>query len=154
MFEKEWRDFKEGTWKNEIDVRNFIQCNFTPYYGDESFLEKPSQKTLKLWDKCKALLKEELENGGVLDIDTERISGITSYPSGYIDKELETIYGLQADKPLKRIVNPYGGIRMAKQAVSAYGFSLNPNVEEIFTKYRKTHNQGVFDVYTDDIKKS
>lgn len=154
MFEKEWRDFKEGTWKNEIDVRNFIQCNFTPYYGDESFLEKPSQKTLKLWDKCKALLKEELENGGVLDIDTERISGITSYPSGYIDKELETIYGLQADKPLKRIVNPYGGIRMAKQAVSAYGFSLNPNVEEIFTKYRKTHNQGVFDVYTDDIKKA
>ncbi|MCX7884801.1 MAG: formate C-acetyltransferase [Caloramator sp.] len=154
MFEKEWRNFKEGLWQSKVDVRDFIQKNFTPYFGDESFLESASENTLKLWEKCKTLLSEELQKGGVLDIDTERVSGITSYKAGYIDKELEIIFGLQTDEPLKRTVNPYGGIRMAKQAAEAYGYKLSSKIEDVFTKYRKTHNQGVFDVYTDDIKKA
>lgn len=142
----EWEGFNSGNWRHVIDVRNFIQKNVTPYTGDESFLKGPSKKTKAVWGKCEELLKEE-QKKGVLDVETDVISGIDNFAPGYIDKENEVIVGLQTDKPLKRIVNLYGGIRMAEQALTQYGYEMNPVVKERFHEYRKTHNEGVFDAY-------
>ena len=147
----EWNDFVEGNWTEDIDVRDFIQKNYTLYDGDSSFLEGASEKTKKVWSKAEDLLREELKKG-VLDIDTKTISGVNAYKPGYIDKENEVIVGLQTDAPLKRIVNPWGGIRMATQAAEAYGYEVDKEIVDIFTKYRKTHNQGVFDAYTDEMR--
>lgn len=144
--------FVGGKWQQEINVRDFIQKNYTPYDGDSSFLAEPTGATTKLWQECCDLLKKERENGGVLDMDTKIVSTITSHGAGYIDKDLETIVGLQTDKPLKRSMQPFGGIRMAESACKSYGYEVDSEVSEIFTKYRKTHNQGVFDVYTPEMK--
>lgn len=152
-FAPEWEGFAPGKWCEEgINVRDFIQKNYTPYEGGDEFLEGPTDATSKLWDEVMDLMKQEREAGGVLDMDTEIVSGITSHPAGYIDKELEQIVGLQTDKPLKRSLQPYGGIRMAESSCESYGYKVDPRVEEIFTKYRKTHNQGVFDVYTPEMR--
>lgn len=148
---KEWTDFKGNNWKNNIDVENFIEENYTEYLGDEKFLEDASLKTTNVWNECKALLKEELDKG-VLDIEVNIVSGINNYKPGYIDKENEVIFGLQTDKPLKRIVNPYGGIRMVHNALDAYGYKLNDSIDYAFTNYRKTHNDGVFSAYNKEIK--
>ncbi len=150
---EEWKDFIEGDWCKKIDVRDFIQKNYTPYEGDESFLKSTSSKTTKVWDKCLTLLKEELKKG-VLDIDTKHVSGINSYDAGYIDKDNEVIVGLQTDKVLKRIVNPYGGIRMVYNSLAAYNYKLDENIDKYFNEFRKTHNQGVFDVYTDQMRRA
>ena len=149
----EWRNFKEGNWCNKIDIRDFIQSNYTPYYKDESFLTGKTEKTTRVWNKCEELLKEELKKK-VLDIDVDNMSGINSFNPGYIDKENEVIFGLQTDKPLKRMVNPYGGIRMVYQELDSYGYKLNPEVDKYFNEFRKTHNQGVFDAYTNEIRKA
>lgn len=145
-------DFVSGKWQQEINVRDFIQKNYTPYEGDASFLAEPTAATTKLWQECCDLLKKERDNGGVLDMDTKVVSTITSHGAGYIDKSLETIVGLQTDAPLKRSMQPFGGIRMAETSCKSYGYEVDPEVSEIFTKYRKTHNQGVFDVYTPEMK--
>ena len=147
-----WDGFKGGEWQDEIDVRDFIQQNFTPYDGDSSFLEGPTEATTKLNDKLVDLKLKERAAGGVLDADTKVVSTITSHGPGYLDKDLEKIVGLQTDKPLKKALMPYGGIRMAKEALAAYGFEIDPETERIFTDLHKTNNQGVFDVYTDEIK--
>jgi formate C-acetyltransferase len=151
MKKKEWAGFMGGIWEEKIDVRDFININIKPYLGDDSFLEGPSGRTKKVWGECVELLEEELKKG-VLDIDTKTVSGISSFKPGYIDRDNEVIFGLQTDEPLKRLVNPFGGIRMARQAVAAYGFEMDPEMDNIFTKYRKTHNAGVFDAYTDETK--
>ena len=150
---EQWESFKTGTWCNKINVRDFINKNYTSYEGDESFLESTTDKTNKVWEKCSKLLKEEVKKH-VLDIDTDHMSGINSFDAGYIDKENEVIVGLQTDAPLKRIVNPYGGIRMVYQELEAYGYKLNKDVDKYFNEYRKTHNQGVFDVYNESIRKA
>ena len=147
-----WNGFKTGNWNKEIDARNFIQLNYTPYEGDASFLAGESERTKKLWDEVAELCKKEIENGGTLDVDTKTITAIDAYKPGYIDKELEQIVGLQTDAPLKRAIMPYGGIRMVENSCKAYGYELDPEVSEIFTKYRKTHNQGVFDAYTKEMR--
>lgn len=152
MSERAWRNFTPGIWQENIDVRDFIVKNYTPYEGDESFLASTSVRTEKLWNKCKELLKEEHAKGGVLNVDTHTVSGITSHMPGYIDEENEMIKGLQTDKPLKRAVIPFGGIRMAKQACEKYGYKLSPEVDEIFNKFRKTHNDGVFSAYTKEMR--
>ena len=144
--------FVGGKWQTEINVRDFIQKNYTPYYGDSSFLADATDATTKLWEECCELFKKERENGGVLDLDTKIVSSIISHNAGYIDKDLETIVGLQTDAPLKRSLQPFGGIRMAESSCSSYGYEVDSEVSEIFTKYRKTHNQGVFDVYTPEMK--
>jgi len=148
----EWKDFVEGTWMDDVNVSEFIEKNYHPYYGDESFLCGVTKKTKKVWTRCEALLKEELAKH-VLDIDTSNMSGIDAYEAGYIDKENEVILGLQTDAPLKRIVNPYGGIRMVYQELDAYGYKLDPTVDKYFNLFRKTHNQGVFDAYNEEIRK-
>ena len=145
-------EFVPGLWSKEINVRDFIQKNYTLYTGNADFLEGPTSATSKLWEECCELLKQERENGGVLDMDTKIVSTITSHGAGYIDKNLETIVGLQTDAPLKRSMQPFGGIRMAEGACKSYGYQVDPEISEIFTKYRKTHNQGVFDVYTPEMK--
>ena len=150
---EEWKNFKNGTWNEEINVEEFIQLNYSGYDEDESFLVGPTDKTKKVWRKCEDLLKEELKKH-VLDIDVDHVSGINNYEAGYIDKDNEVIVGLQTDAPLKRIVNPYGGIRMVYQELEAYGYKLNPEIDKYFNAYRKTHNQGVFDAYTTEIKKA
>ena len=150
---EQWRNFKEGNWTTNIDVRDFIQKNYTPYNGDESFLEGKTNKTKKVWDKCEELLTEELKKH-VLDIDTDHMSAINAFDKGYICEDDNVIVGLQTDAPLKRIVNPYGGIRMVYQELDAYGYKLNPTVDKYFNEFRKTHNQGVFDAYTNDIRKA
>jgi len=147
-----WEGFKEGKWNEEIDVRNFIISNYTPYEGEAEFLEGATKNTKKLWNEVKELLKQEQENGGVLDIDTHTVSGIASHDAGYINKDLELIVGLQTDSPLKRAIMPFGGIRMVESSVSEYGYDMDENVKEIFTKYRKTHNQGVYDAYTTEMR--
>ncbi|GAA0109208.1 formate C-acetyltransferase [Clostridium tertium] len=149
---QEWINFKEGQWTKSVDVRNFIQLNYTPYNGDDSFLSGATEATKKLWDEVSELFKKERENGGVLDVDTETVSGINEYNAGYIDKAFEKIVGVQTDAPLKRAVMPFGGIRMAENAAKSYGYEVSPKISEIFTKYRKTHNQGVFDAYTDEMR--
>lgn len=143
----EWNGFNDGVWTKEINVRNFIQKNYTLYEGDDSFLANVSQKTKKVWNKCEELLAEELKKGGVLDVETDIISGITNFAPGYIDKENEVIVRLQTDAPLKRIVNLYGGKRMAHQSLEQYGYKLNEEIDRHFNEYRKTHNEGVFDAY-------
>ena len=147
------KDFIPGHWSHTVDVQDFIQRNYTPYDGDESFLTPPTQRTRELWDEVKVLLEKERQAGGVLDVDASTISDIDAYAPGYIDKDKEVIVGLQTDAPLKRAIMPFGGIRMVKKSLEAYGRKMDPKVEEIF-KYRKTHNDGVFDVYTPDIKKA
>ncbi len=147
-----WNGFKTGNWNKEIDVRDFIQLNYTPYEGDASFLAGESERTKKLWDEVADLCKKEIANGGTLDVDTTTITSIDAYKPGYIDKELEQIVGLQTDAPLKRAIMPYGGIRMVENSCKAYGYELDPEVSKIFTKYRKTHNQGVFDAYTKEMR--
>ena len=154
---EQWAGFAGRNWKSSVDVRDFIQNNYTPYDGDESFLEGPTEGTEKLWDKLQELQKEERAKGGVLDMETEIVSGLTAYGPGYIDeelKDLETVVGLQTDKPLKRAFMPYGGIKMAEQACTTYGYQPSEKLHEIFTKYHKTHNQGVFDIYTPEMKKA
>lgn len=145
------KEFKKGAYESRIDVRDFIQTNYTPYEGDDGFLCGPTKRTKKLMEKVNALLKEESDKGGVLDVDTERVSSLLTYPAGYIDKENEIIVGLQTDAPLKRGVNPFGGIRMARQACEAYGYKLSDLVETEFS-YKTTHNDAVFHVYTDEMK--
>ncbi|WAA12764.1 formate C-acetyltransferase [Fervidibacillus halotolerans] len=147
-----WNGFKPGKWQEEIDVRDFIMKNFTPYTGDESFLEGPTEATNKLWDQVMELSKEERDKGGVLDMDTKIVSTITSHGPGYLNKDLEQIVGFQTDKPFKRALMPFGGIRMAKNSLEAYGYKLDEEVEHVFTEYRKTHNQGVFDAYTPEMR--
>ena len=147
-------NFKPGKWQTEINVRDFIQKNYTPYDGDSSFLAGPTEATTKLWQECCDLFKQEREKGGVLDMDTKVVSTIVSHGAGYIDKDLEQIVGLQTDKPLKRSLQPFGGIRMAETSCKSYGYEVDPEVVEIFTKYRKTHNQGVFDAYTPEMRKA
>jgi formate C-acetyltransferase len=149
---KAWKGFKGKKWKEQVDVRNFILSNVTPYYGDESFLEGPTERTAKLWDKVTTLMAEEQRKGGVLDIDTEKVSSLLSYEPGYIDASIEEIVGLQTDSPLKRSVNPFGGIRMARDACEAYGYKLSDRVEEQFS-FKTTHNDGVFRVYSETMKK-
>ena len=153
---KEWDGFEGRLWKEEINVRQFIQDNYTPYDGDESFLADPTDATNKLWDALQKLQKEERAKGGVLDMETEVVTGITAYGPGYIDeslKNLEQIVGLQTDKPLKRAFMPYGGIKMAVQAAETYGYNVSDKLKEIFTKYHKTHNTAVFDAYTPEMMK-
>lgn len=146
--------FVGGKWESEINVRDFIQKNYTLYEGDSSFLEGPTEATTKLWQECCDLFKIERERGGVVDMDTKIVSSITSHGAGYIDKSLETIVGLQTDAPLKRSMQPFGGIRMAEGACKSYGYEVDPEISEIFSKYRKTHNQGVFDAYTPEMRKA
>ncbi|WP_202710836.1 formate C-acetyltransferase [Sporosalibacterium faouarense] len=148
----EWKDFNQGKWTKEINVRDFIQKNYTPYDGNSSFLVGPTERTTKLWDKLSHLMKEEMKNG-ILDTDTKVISTIISHNAGYIDKDLEQIVGLQTEKPLKRAIMPFGGLRVVKKALKSYGYELDSETEEIF-KYRKTHNDGVFDAYTDEMRKA
>ena len=156
MLEKDqWNGFKGRLWKEEVNVRDFIQNNYKPYDGDESFLAGPTEATDKLWGKLQELQKEERAKGGVLDMETHVVSGLTAYGAGYIDeelKDLEAVVGLQTDKPLKRAFMPYGGIKMAQQACETYGYTPDPELGRIFTEYHKTHNQGVFDVYTPEIR--
>ena len=152
-FAPEWEGFEPGRWSNtSVNVRDFIHKNYTPYDGDESFLEGPTEATTKLWEQVMDLSRQEREAGGVLDMDTKIISTITSHGPGYLNKDLEKIVGFQTDKPFKRSLQPFGGIRMAQQACKEYGYEVDPEVVEIFTKYRKTHNQGVFDAYTPEMK--
>ena len=150
---EQWKNFKKGDWQSEINVRDFIQHNYTPYEGDDSFLAGPTDKTKKLWNEVLDLYKKEHDaKGGVLDIDTKTISTITAHDAGYIDKDLEDIVGLQTDAPLKRAIMPFGGIRIVEKACAAYDRKVDDEVESIFHKYRKTHNDGVFSVYTPDIR--
>lgn len=155
MLFEEWNGFELGKWSNdEIDVRDFIQKNYHPYEGDGSFLEDATDATKKLWNEILDLQKEEHARGGVYDADTKIVSTLTSHKPGYIDKDLEQIVGLQTDAPLKRGLQPFGGIKMAEQALNLYGYQLDPEIKEIFTKYRKTHNDGVYDAYTPEMRRA
>lgn len=149
---QEWRNFVGGAWQGEVDVRDFIQKNYTPYDGDDSFLKGPTDATKKLWAQVMELSKEEREKGGVLDMDTKIISTITSHGPGYLNKDLETIVGFQTDKPFKRSLQPYGGIRMAEKACLDNGYKVDPEISKFFKIHRKTHNAGVFDVYTPEMR--
>ena len=153
MMKKEWEGFKEGPWTEEINVSDFIKRNYTKYDGNEDFLEGTTEKTDKVWGKCSELLKEELKKH-VLDVDTVHMSGINAFEPGYINDADDVIVGLQTDAPLKRMVNPYGGIRMVYQELDAYGYKLDPTVDKYFNEFRKSHNQGVFDAYTSDIRRA
>ena len=149
---EQWDGFKNGTWATEISVRSFIKHNFTPYDGDESFLEAPTKNTVALWEQVLDLFEQERKAGGVLDMDTKVISTITSHGPAYLDKEKEKIVGFQTDKPLKRALMPYGGIRMAEKACADNGYTIDPEIKEFFTTHRKTHNAGVFDAYTPEMR--
>ena len=151
MMEKAWENFNKGVWMDEINVRDFIQKNYTPYEGDGSFLEGATPRTKRLMKKLNNLLMIEQQMGGVFDIDTQTAMSLVTYKPGYLDKEEEIIVGLQTDKPLKRGVNPFGGMRMTRDACKAYGYELSEKIEKEFT-YRTTHNDGVFRAYTDEIK--
>ena len=148
---EQWSNFNDGNWADKIDVRNFIQVNYIPYEGNEEFLSEPTVRTKNLFKKSSELMEIELEKG-VLDVDTEHISGIDNFDAGYLDKENEIIVGFQTDAPLKRMMNPYGGIRMVESSLDAYGYSMPEELNQVFHKYRKTHNEGVFDVYTPEMK--
>ena len=148
-----WRGFKEGNWNKVNDVTDFIRLNYTEYTGDESFLEGPTEATTALWKNLSEKFKVEREKG-IYDTETKIPSQIDAYGPGYIDKDLEKIVGLQTDAPLKRAIFPNGGLRMVKNSLEAFGYKLDPETEEIYTKYRKTHNDGVFSAYTDEIKKA
>lgn len=147
-----WNGFTPGHWVDNIDVRDFIQKNYTPYDGDASFLAEPTDATKTLWNKVLDLMKQEREAGGVLDMDTKVVSSLVSHGAGYIEKDLEQIVGLQTDKPFKRALMPYGGLNMAVKACSDNGYEVDDEIKHIFTEYRKTHNQGVFDVYTPEMR--
>ncbi len=149
---EQWQGFKGAKWQDEVDVRDFIQNNYKPYNGDESFLVEPTDSTNKLWGELQKLQKEERAKGGVLDMETEVVSSITAYEAGYLDKDLEKIVGLQTDKPLKRAFMPYGGIRMSEEACEMYGYKPSEKLHEIFTKYHKTHNDAVFSAYTPEMR--
>ena len=149
---EQWQGFKGSKWQDEVDVRDFIQNNYKPYNGDESFLEGPTESTNTLWEKLQKLQKEERAKGGVLDMETEVVSSLTAYGPGYLDKELEKVVGLQTDKPLKRAFMPYGGIRMSEEACETYGYKPSEKLHEIFTKYHKTHNDAVFSAYTPEMR--
>ena len=150
-----WKGFEKGEWQDEINVRDFIQRNYTPYEGDSSFLKGPTDKTKKLWDEVLDLYKKEKEApGSVLDIDTKTVSTVSSHDAGYIDKNLEEIVGLQTDAPLKRAIMPFGGIKIVEKSCEAYGRKVDPEVDKIFHSIRKTHNDGVFDVYTPDVRRA
>ncbi|MDE6784105.1 MAG: formate C-acetyltransferase [Ruminococcus sp.] len=152
-YPNEWEGFEQGRWCNtSVNVRDFIKKNYTPYDGDESFLAPPTEATKQLWEQVMELSRQEREAGGVLDMDTKIVSTITSHGAGYLNKELEQIVGLQTDKPFKRSLQPFGGIRMAQNACEQYGYHVDPEIVKIFTKYRKTHNQGVFDAYTPEMR--
>ena len=148
---KYWNGFKGDLWQREINVRDFIQCNYTPYEGDESFLVKSTENTKKVWDKLTEMFKEERAKG-IYDAETKKPQAIDAYGPGYIEKDAEAIVGLQTDAPLKRGIYPKGGLRMVKNSLEAFGYKIDPMTEEIFTKYRKTHNEGVFSAYTDEMK--
>ena len=148
----QWNGFKCGEWQEEINVRDFIQHNYTPYEGDDSFLAEATEKTKKLWDEVLELYKKERENGGVLDADTKTPSAVNAYDAGYINKALEEIVGLQTDAPLKRAIMPAGGIRIVEKSAEAYGLKVDPETQYIYHNLRKTHNDGVFQVYTPDIR--
>lgn len=148
-----WRGFKKGNWSENIDTRDFIQLNYTPYEGDESFLAEPTERTKNLWKKAEDLILEEVRSKTV-KVDTTRVSGINNFPAGYLDKENELIVGFQTDEPMKRIVNPYGGYRMVTNSLDAYGLKMDPTIEKYFNEFRKTHNQGVFDAYTSQMRKA
>lgn len=148
-----WRCFKKGNWSENIDTRDFIQLNYTPYEGDESFLAEPTERTKNLWKKAEDLILEEVRSK-TIKVDTTRVSGINNYPAGYLDKENELIVGFQTDEPMKRIVNPYGGYRMVTNSLDAYGLKMDPTIEKYFNEFRKTHNQGVFDAYTSQMRKA
>lgn len=148
-----WRGFKKGNWSENIDTRDFIQLNYTPYEGDESFLAEPTERTKNLWKKAEDLILEEVRTKTV-KVDTTRVSGINNFPAGYLDKENELIVGFQTDEPMKRIVNPYGGYRMVTNSLDAYGLKMDPIIEKYFNEFRKTHNQGVFDAYTSQMRKA
>ena len=150
--EKGWEGFVAGKWQNEVNLRDFIQLNYTPYTGDESFLVGPTKATTELWDQVMDLTAKERAAGGVLDMDTKIVSTITSHAAGYLDKSKEKIVGFQTDKPFKRSLQPFGGIRIAEQACETNGYKVDPEISRIFREYRKTHNQGVFDVYTPEIR--
>ena len=155
VFKKAWRGFQGAKWTDEVNVREFIQNNYTQYDGTEDFLAAPTEATDKLWGRLQELQKEERKKGGVLECETEIVSSLTSYGPGYIDeglKDLETIVGLQTDKPLKRAFMPFGGIKMAEEAAETYGYKVNEKFHKIFTEYHKTHNQAVFDAYTPEMK--
>ena len=155
MTYKAWEGFIPGKWSDdEVNVRDFIQRNYTPYDGDDSFLEGPTERTKKLWQEILELSEKERAAGGVLKADTSIVSTLTSHKAGYIDKELEKIVGLQTDEPFKRALQPFGGIRMAEEALGMYGYEIDPLVKEIFTKYRKTHNDGVYDAYTPEMRRA
>ena len=147
-----WETFEGNKWRNKVDVRQFIMDNYTEYKGDDNFLAEPTENTLKLWDVCMDLNKKEIAAGGVLNMDTKIVSSIISHDAGYLSKDLEVIVGLQTDEAFKRALQPFGGIRMANVACESFGYKVDEEVNEIFTKYRKTHNQGVFDAYTDEMK--
>ena len=149
---QEWASFNGGVWQKEINVRDFIQKNYTPYEGDESFLAGPTKATNDLWAQVMELTEEEHKKGGVLDMDTHIISTITSHGPGYLNKEKETIVGFQTDKPFKRALQPNGGIRMAIKACEDNGYHVDPEIVDFYTKYRKTHNDGVFDVYSPEMR--
>ena len=149
---EQWQGFKGSKWQDEVDVRDFIQNNYKPYDGDESFLEGPTESTNTLWEKLQKLQKEERAKGGVLDMETEVVSSLTAYDPGYLDKDLEKVVGLQTDKPLKRAFMPYGGIRMSEEACETYGYKPSEKLHEIFTKYHKTHNDAVFSAYTPEMR--
>lgn len=149
---EQWQGFKGSKWQDEVDVRDFIQNNYKPYNGDESFLEAPTESTNTLWEKLQKLQKEERAKGGVLDMETEVVSSLTAYGPGYLDKDLEKVVGLQTDKPLKRAFMPYGGIRMSEEACETYGYKPSEKLHEIFTKYHKTHNDAVFSAYTPEMR--
>ncbi|MBV4418517.1 formate C-acetyltransferase [Clostridium tyrobutyricum] len=148
----QWNNFNDGVWTENINVRNFIQKNYNPYTGDESFLTSPTEKTKNVWQKSESLILQEIKKGGVLDVDTKTVAGVDNFKPGYIDKENEVIFGLQTDAPLKRMVNPFGGIRMAQESLEDYGYKIDDEMHDIFTKYRKTHNEAVFDAYTEEMK--
>ena len=146
-----WQGFKDGVWKDTINVEDFIRNNYTEYKGDESFLCDRSEKTDAVYKITRELILEEIKKG-IIDVETEKVSGIDNFDPGYIDKDNEVIVGLQTDKPLKRIVNPYGGMRMVEQSLNEYGYKLNKDIENHFKEYRKTHNDGVFDAYTSKMR--
>ncbi|HNX27748.1 MAG TPA: pyruvate formate lyase family protein, partial [Phycisphaerae bacterium] len=150
-FEKAWAGFNAGQWQNAVDVRGFIQLNYTPYDGGPEFLASPTPRTQKIMAKYEDLLKQEAARGGVLDVDASTVSSLLTYNAGYLDKDNEIIVGLQTDAPLKRGLNPFGGMRMAKQACEAYGYHVGEDVQKSF-EFRTTHNDGVFHVYTDEIR--
>src|SRR5262245_14937052 len=150
--EKSWRSFKPGAWRTTIDVRDFIVQNATPYFGDEKFLAGPSKRTKAVWDKLQPYFREEKKKG-VLAVDATSPTTLLAHKAGYLDRDNEIIVGLQTDQPFKRAIFPYGGLRMVEAGLKAAGFDADPQVHEAFTKYRKSHNDGVFDAYTDEIRK-